>query len=121
MSSGRLSAKIRLQATELAGLTERLRHEEAYSRLVERRLLEMDPEHPLPVTPGHLGCSRTPTTGAGRGEPPQQREVSIAGGQGSSVRDEDEEEMRRGYEAAHERLRDAAHLIRTLREALARR
>ncbi|CAN0469327.1 unnamed protein product, partial [Hapterophycus canaliculatus] len=58
MSSSRLSAKIRLQATELAGLTERLRHEEAYSRLLERRLLEMDPEHPLPVMPRHLGCSR---------------------------------------------------------------
>ncbi|CAN0439289.1 unnamed protein product, partial [Ectocarpus sp. 13 AM-2016] len=50
-----LCTKIRTQAKELAVLTERLQEEAAYSRLVEKRLVELDPEHSLPVTPRHLG------------------------------------------------------------------
>ncbi|CAN0452614.1 unnamed protein product, partial [Ectocarpus sp. 12 AP-2014] len=50
-----LCTKIRTQAKELAVLTERLQEEAAYSRLVEKCLVELDPDHPLPVTPRHLG------------------------------------------------------------------
>lgn len=46
----RLGRKIRSQATQLADLTERLIQQEAYSRLVETRLLEFDRSHALPVT-----------------------------------------------------------------------
>jgi hypothetical protein len=43
-----LSEKVRTQA-------ERLSHLESYRSLLEKRLLDFDPRHPLPVTPNHLG------------------------------------------------------------------
>lgn len=53
-TTNRLGKKIRSQAAQLADLTERLIQQEAYSRLVETRLLELDPSHGLPVTPQQL-------------------------------------------------------------------
>lgn len=117
----RLGRKIRSQAAQLADLTEKIQHEEAYSRLVEARLLEIDPAHPLPVTPrllhrarsGELSGRQRPrssTVGAAR----RGRGVSQPGGEdGEEIR-----ELRRGNETAQERLKDAAQLIRQLREAL---
>lgn len=46
-----LGEKIRSQAAQLADLTERFIQQEAYSRLVEARLLQLDASHTLPVTP----------------------------------------------------------------------
>lgn len=51
-----LSEKIRLQA-------ERLQIMEAYRALCERRILDYDPEHPMPVMPHHLGTVFTPEAG----------------------------------------------------------
>ena len=51
-----LSEKIRLQA-------ERLQIMEAYRALCERRILDYDPEHPMPVMPNHLGVVFTPEAG----------------------------------------------------------
>lgn len=114
-----LSKKIRTQASQLAQLNETLQQEGCYSRLVERRLLELDPEHPLPVTPQHLG------RGGGSSQPQQQKLSAAAAAcgrrKGHEDGDDDTSSMRRGYEAAQERLKDAAQLIRTLREALASR
>lgn len=116
---GLLSKKIRTQASQLAQLNETLQQEGSYSRLLERRLLELDPEHPLPVTPQHLGRG-----GGGSSRLQQQRSSATGGscGRGNGHEDGDDmSSMRRGYAAAQERLKDAAQLIRTLREALASR
>jgi hypothetical protein len=43
-----LSEKVRSQAERLSNL-------EAYKSLLERRILDFDAKHPLPVTPNHLG------------------------------------------------------------------
>lgn len=115
-----LSKKIRTQASQLAQLNETLQQEGSYSRLLERRLLELDPDHPLPVTPQHLGRG-----GAGSSRMQQQKSSAAGGGCGRRSDheggDDDMSSMRRGYAAAQERLKDAARLIRTLREALASR
>lgn len=121
----RLSAKIRSQAGQLADLTERLQQSEAYSRLVETRLLELDPKHPLPVTPQHvLGNNST------RGRLHRQGRSSPVGVGRRDVhaverytpeQEQRGDDMRRGYHAAQERLKEAAQLIRQLREALANR
>lgn len=114
-----LSKKIRTQASQLAQLNETLQQEGAYSRLLERRLLELDPEHPLPVTPQHVG------RGGGSSWLQQQKSPAAAGDCGRRKGEADGDDMssstRRGYAAAQERLKDAAQLIRTLREALASR
>ncbi len=112
----RLRDKIRAQARQLAELNETLQEEGCYSRLLERRLVELYPDHPLPVTPQHLG------RGAGLSRLQQQQQQQ----QKSSPRERDDDRedylsLRRGYAAAQERLKDAAQLIRTLREALASR
>ncbi|CBN79994.1 hypothetical protein Esi_0022_0083 [Ectocarpus siliculosus] len=117
-----LCTKIRNQAKELAALTERLQEEAAYSRLVEKRLVELDPEHSLPVTPHHLGRRSPESTiahrssgsvgGLGRGYHLQKAD------QLSNEEHDHDDGLRQGYEAAQARLRDAAQLIRTLREAL---
>lgn len=118
----RLSRKIRSQAGQLADLTERLQQQEAYSRLVKTRLLELDPRHSLPVSPQHFHGGvvdfssrhrKLSTTAVGVG---RQREED-----GQQQQLQDTEEMRRGYQAAQERLKDAAQLIRQLREALTTR
>lgn len=115
-----LSKKIRTQASQLAQLNETLQQEGSYSRLLERRLLQLDPEHPLPVTPQHLG--RGSSCGSRR---LQQKNSSAAGGEYGRRNDHEDGDdipgMRQGYAAAQERLKDAAKLIRTLREALASR
>lgn len=110
-----LGKKIRTQASQLAQLNETLQQEGSYSRLLERRLLQFDPEHPLPVTPQHLG------RGGGLGQPKQQKSAAASTVCGRRKDREDGDDMRRGYAAAQERLKDAAQLIRTLREALASR
>jgi hypothetical protein len=43
-----LSEKVRTQAERLTAL-------EAYKTLLEKRLVDLDPKHPLPVIPQHLG------------------------------------------------------------------
>lgn len=121
----RLSRKIRWQAAQLADTTERLQQQEAYTRLVETRLLEIYPCHSLPVTPRQL------VGNAESGSNQQQRSSNgcISGGVGvrediavsRQCWEEQEDAVRPGYETAHERLRDAAQLIRQLREALATR
>lgn len=131
-----LSHKIRKQATHLAHVNERLQHEEAYSSLLERRLLELDPDHPLPVTPQHLdSCGGAGGTARNDGcvgggsrrlheQQQQQRRASHRAVVRNNEDDRDESgssSMLQGYEAAQERLKDAAQLIRTLREALASR
>ena len=45
-----LTEKVRDQA-------ERLQSLESYKALCESRLLDFDPEHPLPLQPGHLGTA----------------------------------------------------------------
>ncbi len=47
--------QVREQASELSALLGRLEVSGAYARLCERRLLEVAPDHPLPVTSDHLG------------------------------------------------------------------
>lgn len=117
---GRLSRKIRSQAGQLAELTERLQQQEAYSRLVEARLLQLNPAHPLPVAPGHLNCDAAAV-------PIQQQASSVAGAGrhhpecGPRGAGDDENCLRQGYEAAQARLKDAAQLIRQLKEALTTR
>ena len=53
--SGRLAARVQVQARELADMSGALGRSEAYARLLERRLLEVVPEHPLPVSEAALG------------------------------------------------------------------
>jgi hypothetical protein len=53
--AARLAARVQVQARELADLSGSLGRAEAYSRLLERRLAELAPEHPLPVTEAALG------------------------------------------------------------------
>lgn len=119
---GRMSKKIRSQATELADLTERLQKQQAYSRLVEARLLELNPAHSLPVTPRHLVGA---DAASGRNHPKRSFDVNERRDHNSSRLDsrgeEPEDSVREGYRAAQERLKDAARLIRHLREALATR
>lgn len=121
--SSRLSSKIRAQAGQLADLTERLQQQDAYSTLVEARLLELDPSHDLPVTPCHLGCG----VSGELGQPSNRSKgVGVRGRNDAGTRCSREQivadgDMRRGYQAAQERLKDAAQLIRQLREALATR
>lgn len=102
-------------------LTERMQQQEAYTRLVETRLLQLDPAHSLPVAPGHLDCGAAgesiqqhTSSGAGAG----RRDPDERGPRGAG--DEDEG-LRQGYQAAQARLKDAAQLIRQLKEALATR
>ena len=52
---GRLAVKVQAQARELAELSLRLARSETYSHLVERRLLEVAPSHPMPVSEHQLG------------------------------------------------------------------
>lgn len=119
---GRLSLKIRSQAGQLADLTERLQQQEAYARLVETRLLQLDPAHSLPVAPEHLRCDGTdrstpqqtlPVAAARRRCVGEDERRGAAGG--------DEDGLRQGYQAAQTRLKDAAKLIRQLKDALATR
>ncbi|CAM9749063.1 unnamed protein product, partial [Choristocarpus tenellus] len=105
---GRLSSKIRLQASELANLTEKLQQQAAYSRLVEGRLLQLDPHHPLPITPSHLSQGKKALGRRHSGEIGEE----IGGEQ------EGDDHSRRGYEVGQERLKDAVRLIKQLREAL---
>jgi hypothetical protein len=81
-----LTRKIRSQASELGETVQLLQSTQAYARLVERRLLEAVPDHPLPVSEGHLGLPLTtlsklavtaavallasPQYSGGAGEPP---------------------------------------------------
>lgn len=123
---GRLSKKIRSQAGQLADLTERLQQQEAYSRLVETRLLELDPEHALPVTPCQVSRCMSSGSNSRRKRAPLQSSPSTLGD--SQRRQDDsalgvhkDDDMRKGYLAAQQRLRDAAKLIRKLREALTTR
>lgn len=118
---GRLSRKIRSQAGQLAELTERLQKQEAYARLVETRLLQLDPAHSLPVAPENLNCDAA-------GVPIQQQTLPVVGAghrdpdeRGPRGAGDDEDRLRQGYQAAQTRLRDAARLIRQLKEALATR
>lgn len=118
---GRLSRKIRSQAGQLAELTEKLQQQDAYSRLVETRLVQLDPAHSLPVAPEHLNCDAA-------GGSIQQQTSSVVGAEhrdpdehGPRREGGDEECLRRGYQAAQTRLRDAARLIRQLKEALTTR
>lgn len=113
-----------MQATQLADTTERLQQQEAYTRLVETRLLEIQPCHSLPVSPCQLVGS------AENGSIRQQRSsngcigggVGVRGGVAVSGRCWEEQEIQPpGHETAQERLKDAAQLIRQLREALATR
>lgn len=130
--SHRLGRKIRSQATQLADLTERLRQQEAYSRIVEKRLLQVEPGHPLPVTPflvHRLRSASSPrpqrSLTAGKG---QSRDSKIGregdGGTHAQERTKaegDENDLsirRRGNEVAQGQLKDAAQLIRQLRDAL---
>lgn len=118
---GRLSRKIRSQAGQLAVLTEKLQQQEAYSRLVETRLVQLDPAHSLPVAPEHPNCDaasgsiqqQTSSVVGAEHRDPDERGPRGAGG--------DEDSLRRGYQAAQTRLRDAARLIRQLKEALTTR
>ncbi|CAM9982368.1 unnamed protein product, partial [Discosporangium mesarthrocarpum] len=105
----RLSRKIRQQAVELADLTERLGQQCAYSRLVESRLLELDPNHPLPVVPQNL---------VGGQESLGARSCKQRVSAGTRTEDGGIDQYRQGYEVAHEKLRDAVRLIKQLREAL---
>lgn len=60
----RLQEKVRSQAEELASLYASLQRSTAYSKLCEKRLLEVCPSHQLPVTLAHLHeneNSRPPT------------------------------------------------------------
>jgi hypothetical protein len=50
-----LAAKVRKQAAELTAATVAVANAQAYSHTVERRLLEVVPDHPIPVSPAHLG------------------------------------------------------------------
>lgn len=52
---GRLAVKVQAQARELAELSLRLARSESYSHLVERRLLEVAPSHPMPVSEHQMG------------------------------------------------------------------
>lgn len=120
---GRMSKKIRSQATELADLTERLQKQQAYSRLVEARLLELNPAQSLPVTPRHLVGADAASV---RNRPKGPFDVNGRRDHNSNSRpdsrvEEPEDSVREGYLAAQERLKDAARLIRHLREALATR
>ena len=54
-----LAAKIRAQAAELTSLTVRLEASTSYTHTLERRLLEISPDHPIPVTEDHLGLPVT--------------------------------------------------------------
>lgn len=56
---GTLSRKVAAQAAELTEAHGALRAAGAYTRLLERRLLEAVPDHPLPVMEGHLGLPLT--------------------------------------------------------------
>lgn len=53
--AGRLALKVQTQARELNDLTHTLREREGYAHMVERRLLEIVPDHPMPVSDAHLG------------------------------------------------------------------
>jgi chromosome segregation ATPase len=54
--AGRLAVKVQAQAAQLADLAVRLRECEETRALVEKRLVEVAPSHPLPVTRDHLGA-----------------------------------------------------------------
>lgn len=55
--------KIQQQAHALSQLLQRCQSAEAYTQLVERRLTEIAPDHPLPVTEDLLGIPAFPTSG----------------------------------------------------------
>lgn len=119
---GRMSKKIRSQATELANLTERLQKQQAYSRLVEARLLELNPAHSLPVTPRHLvGTDAASVRNNPKRPFDENGRRDHNSNKPNSRVEEPEDSVREGYRAAQERLKDAARLIRHLREALATR
>ena len=61
--------KIRQQAEELTSLRTRLQEREQYGRLCERRIVELMPDHPLPVTDDCIGL---PGTGRSRAQSPDR-------------------------------------------------
>ena len=50
-----LQQKVRTQADELSNMHDKLSAAQSYGELCERRLLELAPDHPLPVTTESLG------------------------------------------------------------------
>lgn len=56
-----LARKVQSQASELTELTRQSQAAQSYVHLLERRLLELVPGHPLPVSEAHMG---TPATSA---------------------------------------------------------
>lgn len=63
-----LSEKVRTQA-------ERLQIMEAYKALCERRILDFDPEHQLPVLPNHLGTGSIAPQAEGLNSPAELRRL----------------------------------------------
>ena len=73
-----------------------LKHQQDYSALCERRILELMPEHPIPVTRESLG-----TPGPVAAAPRSQRERRDADG------GRDKSRLERQYSVSQKRLRDA--------------
>ena len=58
-TAAQLAAKVRSQSQELADLTLRMEASSEYTHTLERRLLEISPDHPIPVSSDHLGLPVT--------------------------------------------------------------
>ena len=56
----KLASKVRTQAKQLAELSAQLRESRSYAELVEQRLTDVLPKHPLPVQPHMLGKPAEP-------------------------------------------------------------
>lgn len=96
-AQAQLAVKVRQQAAELTEATLALAHARTYTHTVERRLLEIVPDHPVPVLDTHLGLpvttlSRLATTaashllGAGAGAGAGATAASLSGsGPGGSA------------------------------------
>lgn len=50
---------------------------EVYKKLCERRIIELDPSHPLPVMPYHLGQPPSGSPGATGPNPPDTGHASV--------------------------------------------
>ncbi len=121
--AARLAARVQVQARELAELSGALGRAEAYGRLLERRLTELAPEHPVPVTEAALGthvarlsklasgaaAQLVGSSGGGGGAVTPGRGSGGGGGGGSSAK---------GGDAHRKEARDAADALKTMEKTL---
>lgn len=120
--TSRLAARVKEQAKELTELRTRLTDTQAYADLCERRILELVPDHPIPVTPECLGIpapSPPQKHGRTKGTPSRVLSAEAAQRREKSETASAFNTLQRQLRQAQVRQRETTRQLRDARAALA--